>query len=123
MPVSEKERAALYKQLTQNLGPKPAETLMEYLPPKTWDELATKEDVRLMAKELRAEMTQLRGELRAELQSEISGLRGEMQAGFATIESRFAEQTRAMAQQTRTVILTVAGFALTVWVSLLVALP
>ena len=96
---------------------------MEYLPPKTWDELATKEDVRLMAKELRAEMTQLRGELRAEFQSEISGLRGEMQAGFAAIESRFAEQTRAMAQQTRTVILTVAGFALTVWVSLLVALP
>ena len=123
MPVSEKERAALYDQLNQTLGPKPAETLMEYLPPKPWDELATKEDMRLMAKEFRAEMTQLRAELRTEFQSEIGGLRGEIGRLRGEMQAGFAEQARAMAQQTRTMMLTVAGFALTVWVSLLVALP
>ena len=121
MPVGERERLALYEQLNETIGPNHAGTLMEYLPPMRWDELATKGDVILTARELRSEMaelrTELRGEmaeLRTELRGEMAELRGEMQAGFAAIEVRFA-------QQTRTMMWTMACFALTVWVALLVA--
>ena len=158
MSVSEKERAALHEKLAQALGPDPAETLMEYLPPETWAELAAKEDLRLLAKEFRTELASkedlrlLAKELRAEMASkeDLRVLAKELRAEMATkrdlrelraematkedvrvlakelraeMESRFAEQTRAMANQTRTLILTVAGFTLTIWVSLLVALP
>ena len=109
MPVSETERLALYQQLTESFGPPHAETLMESLPPMSWEQLATKDDLKLTAKELRGEMA----EMKAELKSALAEIRGEMQAGFAAIEFRFA-------QQTRTMMWALTGFALTVWISLLV---
>ena len=129
MPTAEKERLALYRQLNLTIGPDHAETLMEYLPPQKWADLATKEDLRVTAKELRAEMAGLRTEmsaLKTELQAEMGGLktemraemsalktemRAEMQTGFAMMESKFA-------QQTRTTVLVLAGFAATIWASL-----
>ena len=118
MPTAEKERLALYQQLNSTIGPDHAETLMEYLPPQKWADLATKEDLRVTAKELRAEMAGLRTEmsaLKTELQAGMSGLktemRAEMQTGFAMMESKFA-------QQTRTTVLVLAGFAATIWASL-----
>ena len=97
MPTAEKERSALYQQLNSTLGPDHAETLMKYLPAQKWTDLATKEDLRLMAKELR----------------------GEMQDGFAAMESRFAHMESKFAQQTRTTVLALAGFAATIWASML----
>lgn len=90
MPTAEKERLALYQQLNSTIGPDHAETLMQYLPPQKWADLATKEDLRVTAKELRAEM----------------------QAGFAMMESKFA-------QQTRTTVLALACFAASIWASML----
>ena len=125
MPTAEKERLALYQQLNSTIGPDHAETLMQYLPPQKWADLATKEDLRVTAKELRAEMAGLRTEmsgLKTEMQAEMSRLktemsglktemRAEMQTGFAMMESKFA-------QQTRTTVLVLAGFAATIWASL-----
>ena len=118
MPTAEKERLALYQQLNSTIGPDHAETLMQYLPPQKWTDLATKEDLRVTAKELRAEMAGLRTEmsgLKTEMRAEMSGLktemRAEMQTGFAMMESKFA-------QQTRTTVLVLAGFAATIWASL-----
>ena len=107
MPTAEKERLALYQQLNSTIGPDHAETLMEYLPPQKWADLATKEDLRVTAKELRTEMAGLRTEMSA-LKTEM---RAEMQTGFAMMESKFA-------QQTRTTVLVLAGFAATIWASL-----
>lgn len=118
MPTAEKERLALYQQLNSTIGPDHAETLMEYLPPQKWADLATKEDLRVTAKELRTEIAGLRTEmsgLKTEMRAEMSGLktemRAEMQTGFAMMESKFA-------QQTRTTVLVLAGFAATIWASL-----
>lgn len=122
MTTAEKERLALYEQLNSTLGPEPAETLMEYLPSQKWADLATKEDLRLLAKEHGAEIT----ELRADMTKQGAELRGEMQAGFARIdgqfaqvESKFAEMESKLAQQTRTIVLALGGFAATIWASML----
>ena len=129
MTTAEKERLALYEQLNSTLGPEPAETLMEYLPSQKWADLATKEDLRLLAKEHGAEIT----ELRADMTKQGAELRGEMQAGFARIdgqfaqvdsrfaemESKFAEMESKFAQQTRTIVLALGGFAATIWASML----
>lgn len=122
MTTAEKERLALYEQLNSTLGPEPAETLMEYLPTQKWADLATKEDLRLLAKEHGAEIT----ELRAEMTKQGTELRGEMQTGFARIdgqfaqvESKFAEMESKLAQQTRTIVLALGGFAATIWASML----
>ena len=87
MTTAEKERLALYEQLNSTLGPEPAATLMEYLPSQKWADLATKEDLRLFAKEHGAEIT----ELRADMTKQGAELRGEMQAGFARIDGQFAQ--------------------------------
>lgn len=81
MAVSERERLVLYEQLTEEVGPSLAETLMDHIPPVKWDELATKDDLRQMGDQLRSEMRE----------------------GFTAMElrlsERFAEQTRWMADR------------------------
>ena len=136
MPTAEKERLALYEQLNSTLGPEPAETLMEYLPPQKWADLATKEDLRLFAKEhgaeiteLRADMTKLGAELRGEMQTgfarmeakfaQIDGQFAQVKSMFAQVESKFAQMESKFAQQTRTTVLALAGFAATIWASML----
>ena len=95
---------------------------MEYLPSQKWADLATKEDLRLLAKEHGAEIT----ELRADMTKQGAELRGEMQAGFARVESKFAEMESKFAemeskfaQQTRTIVLALGCFAATIWGSML----
>lgn len=54
---------------------------MEAMPPLDYDQFATKADLDILGRELRAEIAELRAELRggmAELRGEMGGLRGEM---------------------------------------------
>ena len=78
MTVNDRSRLDLHRRLEAVLGPEEAATLMAHLPPVTWQDVATKDDVRVLAAELRAEMA----ELRAELRDEIGELRAEMERGF-----------------------------------------
>ena len=45
MAVDERARHELHSRLEENLGPEPAATLMEYLPPVGWADVATKHDL------------------------------------------------------------------------------
>ena len=77
--VSDEARRDLYDVLEERLGPGPAGTLMELLPPVGWADVARQSD--LVA--IRGEMAQLRGEmaeLRAELKAEIGELRVELKS-------------------------------------------
>jgi hypothetical protein len=56
MVVSDRDRRDLFSALQQHLGQGPADTMMELLPPIGWSEVATKADLEVLAKELRAEM-------------------------------------------------------------------
>ena len=115
-PIGEDRRLALLSRLNEALGEEEARTLMECLPPMHWDQLATKDDVRASEERLRAEMAggfaEIRGEF-ANVYGELKGLRGEL-------TNTRGELALLIAKQTRTLVFTMVGFALTIWVSLLV---
>ena len=56
MPVTDRERLDLHRKLEATLGTKEADTLMAHLPPVTWQDVATKDDLRVLGFEIRAEM-------------------------------------------------------------------
>ena len=103
--AGEMKRLALVERLIEILGKEHALTLMEHLPPTTWDQLATKDDLKMTATELRGEFAELRGEF-AELRGEFGEHRGEL--------------ALQLARQTRTIVFTQLGVALSIWIALLV---
>jgi len=48
MPVDDRTRLNLHRKLDEVLGPDEADTLMAHLPPVTWQDVATKDDVRTL---------------------------------------------------------------------------
>jgi hypothetical protein len=113
MTVDDRTRLNLHRKLEAVLGQQEADTLMAHLPPVTWHEVVTKEDIAALGMALRSEMhvmgTELRSEmhaietnlraemqaietnLRAEVQVMGTNLRSEMQTGFATLRTEFVE--------------------------------
>jgi hypothetical protein len=73
--VSDQDRRQLFDALERRLGPGPASTMMELLPPVGWADVARQGD--LVA--VRGEIAELRGEI-AELRGDIAEVRGEMKA-------------------------------------------
>ena len=110
--AGEMKRLALVERLIEILGKEHALTLMEHLPPTTWDQLATKDGLKMTATELRGEFAELRGEF-GELRGEFGELRGE----FGEHRGELALQ---LARQTRTIVFTQLGVALSIWIALLV---
>ena len=76
------------------------------MPPVDWSDLATKQDLALTTRELRGEM----GELRAAMGMFRSELKGDI-----------AQISYDLASFQRTMMFMLIGFAMTIWVSLLVA--
>ena len=92
-PERDQERVNLIRSLEPALGPDATNALMSYIPPFTWDNLATKHDLAHTEERLRSEMRELGAELRTEMSTmgiamrseiDISGatLRGEIERGF-----------------------------------------
>jgi hypothetical protein len=48
MPVDDRTRLNLHRKLDEVLGPAEADTLMAHLPPVTWQDVATKDDLRTL---------------------------------------------------------------------------
>ena len=82
MPVDDRTRLNLHRKLEAVLGNEEADTLMAHLPPVTWNEVATADDLDALGTTLRAEMHTMGTELRTE-----------MQVGFATSRAEFIEGT------------------------------
>lgn len=103
MPVDDRTRLNLHRRLEAVLGPEEADTLMAHLPPVTWQDVATKDDLRTVETTLRSEMqagfAEIRGEMHtgaAHLRTEMADLRTEM-AGFRTqIAEAMTTQTKWM---------------------------
>jgi len=74
MAVDEPRRLRFYEAMRQVLGEQEAATLMEYLPPVGWADVATKRDLDALRAELRGDTAEVRGDIHAE----IAELRTEM---------------------------------------------
>lgn len=85
MAIDERTRHELYLRLEEALGPESATTLMEYLPPVGWADVATKRDLESLATKHDVER------LRADISAELTG------------------QTRAMFLAIVTIVLTMSG--------------
>ena len=84
MALDERARHELYLRLEEHLGPEAATTLMEHLPPTGWADVATKRDLDHLREMTSSDVLRMGDQLRAEFQ-------------------------RAMAEQTRTVVLANIG--------------
>ena len=87
---SDHDRRELYLALHDLLGPGPAGTLMELLPPVGWSDLARQSDLTAGLASVRGEIAEVRGEI-AELRGEIAEVRGDLTAGLASVRGEIAE--------------------------------
>ena len=84
MAITEEARHRLYRRLEETLGSAEAATLMDYLPPVGWADVATKRDLDHLADRMRAELqTDLRG-IEASLRGWAFGIIG-IQTTITTI--------------------------------------
>jgi hypothetical protein len=98
MTVDDRTRLNLHRKLEAVLGPDNADTLMAHLPPVTWQDVASKDDLHALESVLRAEMATSRAELRGEMAALRAELRGEM----ATLDGGLrSEISQAMERQIR----------------------
>ncbi|MEZ5169180.1 MAG: hypothetical protein R3A49_00345 [Acidimicrobiia bacterium] len=125
MAIDERSRHDLYVKLEQTLGAAEASTLMEHLPPVGWADVATKRDLDVFATELRAEMSELRSELRgemselrgemselrSELRGEMSELRGEIGGVRGEFSLELAKAVRTMVFANMTIAVAAVGLA------------
>ena len=115
MSTNDKARLELHRRLESVLGAEEASTLMSHLSPVTWDQVATKDDLRALEANLRAEISVSASGLRAEianLRTEMADLRTEVRTGLAGVRTEMAdlrtEISDAIVRQTRWML----GFAL-----------
>ncbi len=128
MAAGEQERFELLNSLIEAHGEDVARKLMDSLPPFSWDQVATKDDLNALSTaitvkfdQVDAEFVRLRGEIskvEGNLSKEIAGLSreiGRLDSKFSTkigeLDSSFSTK---ITEQTRIMVLTMAGFSVTV---------
>ena len=97
---------------------------MDSLPPFSWDQLATKDDLNALSTSITAKFDQVDAQftalaaefvnLRGEISREVAGLSikiGELDSKIEHLDSSFSKK---ITEQTRTMVLMMTGFSLTV---------
>ncbi len=123
MSAGEEKRLTLLSRLTEAIGADAARAIMESLPPMQWNQLATKDDLKALEERL---VTRFNGEF-AKINGEMNGgfakINGEMNGEFAKVRGEIKDLRGSISleisKQTRTLVFTMVGFAITVWISIL----
>jgi len=84
MAIDERARHQLYLRLEEQLGAEAATTLMEYLPPTGWSDVATKRDLDQLRELTKTDLDQLRELTKADLDRTAQTLRAEFHKAIAT---------------------------------------
>ena len=79
MAISEHRRHELHQHLEEVLGAEQAATLMEYLPPIGWADVATKRDIDATNRDLNATIEHVETMLRLEIKNSELSVRGEIE--------------------------------------------
>lgn len=90
MPLTQKHRSSIYRNLSPLLGEEEAEALLSEFPAREVDELVTRGDLLASSADLRAEVAELRAEMHALIRQQTVWFSGAMVAGLslaATIAS------------------------------------
>ena len=92
MTIDERQRYHLHQTLENSLGPDAAATLMAYLPPVGWADVATKHDLSALEQrmDLRFEAIDHR------ITAEVAGLRGDLRTGLADVRTEIHRTVRTM---------------------------
>ena len=153
MAEGEQERFELLNSLIEVHGEDVARKLMDSLPPFSWDQVATKDDLKALSTAITAKFDQVDAQftavaaefvnLRGEISKEVAGLSikiGELDSKFSTkigqLDSKFSTKigeldskigkldskigkldssfSKKITEQTRVMVLTMAGFSVTV---------
>ena len=113
MVAGEQERFEFFNSLVEALGEDVANKLMDCLPPFSWDQVATKDDLAALATSITAKFDQVDAQFESgnakfeSVAAEFVSLRGEISKEIAGISEKIADQTRIM-------VTMIAGFSLTV---------
>ena len=101
MSTNDKARLELHRRLEAVLGAEEASTRMSHLPTVTWDQVATKDDLRALEASLRSDISVSASGLRAEmadLRTELRTDMAELRTGLATLRTDISD---AITRQTR----------------------
>ena len=106
MAITERNRQNLFTRLDQQLGPEAAETMMELLPHQGWADVARTGDIQALQgsvnERITAESALLRAEmaeLRSELKTDISELRTEFHTSFGAFRDELHRDQRTLQRQ------------------------
>lgn len=127
MAVEERERRELQEALMGAIGSDHTDTLMSYLPPVGWADVATKRDLDALGNQLRAEAADLRSELRGEiigvrvemaelgsqLRSEMADLRGELRGEMGALRADLHRELRLQLYALVTLLVALSGLFVT----------
>ena len=113
MAVGEEGRLKLLNRLIKVVGEDEARMLMESLPPVHWHELATKDDLKALKEWTESKFERVDAQFIA-VAAEFVSLRGELSKEIGGISKEIGGMSKQIADQTRTLVLMMAGFALTV---------
>ena len=124
MAEGEQERFELLNSLIEVHGEDVARKLMDSLPPFSWDQVATKDDLKALSTAITAKFDQVDAQftavaaefvnLRGEISKEVAGLSikiGELDSKIGKLDSSFSKK---ITEQTRVMVLTMAGFSVAV---------
>ena len=110
MTVDDRTRLNLHRKLEAVLGQEEADTLMSHLPPVTWHDVATKDDIRACEVALRNHIDGTFGSLGTQLRSEMQVLGSDLRREFIEATNRQIKWLVTFAAAWTTVLLTLARF-------------
>ena len=117
MAAGEGERFELLNSLIEALGEEVAHKLMDSLPPFSWDQVATKDDLNALSTSITAKFDQVDAQFKS-VAAEFVNLRGEIAKEVAGLSIKIgaldSSFSKKITDQTRIMVTMIAGFSLAV---------